>query len=59
MSLLFNAWMKAMQAEFEIELAQLLPDVNAAPQRLHEATHYAALDGGKRVRPLLVFGAGP
>lgn len=58
MSLLFNAWMKSMQAEFEIELTKLLPEIEAVPQRLHEAMHYAALDGGKRVRPLLVFGAG-
>ena len=29
-----------------------------APARLHEAMRYAVLDGGKRVRPLLVFAAG-
>jgi len=29
-----------------------------APQRLHQAMRYAALGGGKRVRPLLAFAAG-
>jgi farnesyl diphosphate synthase len=29
-----------------------------APARLHEAMRYATLEGGKRVRPLLVFAAG-
>jgi farnesyl diphosphate synthase len=28
------------------------------PARLHEAMRYAAMDGGKRVRPLLVYAAG-
>lgn len=54
----FHDWMKSTQAEFEISLAQLLPEANTIPARLHQAMRYAALDGGKRVRPLLVFAAG-
>ncbi|HWV63150.1 MAG TPA: farnesyl diphosphate synthase [Oxalicibacterium sp.] len=42
----------------ENALAQHLPATAQAPQRLHEAMRYAVLDGGKRVRPLLVFAAG-
>jgi farnesyl diphosphate synthase len=39
-------------------LATYLPGTAETPQRLHEAMRYAVLDGGKRVRPLLVFAAG-
>lgn len=35
-----------------------LPLPTANPNRLHEAMRYAVLDGGKRVRPLLVYAAG-
>lgn len=35
-----------------------LPAATAHPQRLHDAMRYAALNGGKRVRPLLVYAAG-
>jgi farnesyl diphosphate synthase len=54
----FRDWMKSTQAEFEIALANFLPAAETVPHRLHEAMRYAALDGGKRVRPLLVFAAG-
>jgi farnesyl diphosphate synthase len=50
--------MKSVQAETEIALHKYLPDCNSTPQALHEAMAYAVLDGGKRVRPLLVFAAG-
>jgi farnesyl diphosphate synthase len=42
----------------EDALASLLPPAAAAPAQLHEAMRYAVLDGGKRVRPLLVYAAG-
>ena len=58
MSTQFDEWMKSTLSEFELNLAYLLPDVRATPAHLHEAMGYAALDGGKRVRPLLVFAAG-
>src|SRR5204862_113942 len=48
----------AIQARMEAALARLLPQAHLAPARLHEAMRYAALEGGKRVRPLLVFAAG-
>jgi farnesyl diphosphate synthase len=54
----FDQWMKAVQADMELALAHYLPSVTETPLRLHEAMHYAVLDGGKRVRPLLVFAAG-
>jgi farnesyl diphosphate synthase len=54
----FDVWMKFTQADMEAALLQYLPPADRAPQRLHEAMHYAVLDGGKRVRPLLVHAAG-
>jgi len=54
----FQGWVAARQSHFEDVLSELLPRAEVAPQRLHEAMRYAVLDGGKRVRPLLVFAAG-
>lgn len=54
----FQVWMKSIQQDVEIALTQYLPSLNQTPQLLHEAMAYAVLDGGKRVRPLLVFAAG-
>jgi farnesyl diphosphate synthase len=40
------------------KLDAALPPVTEAPQILHEAMRYAVFNGGKRVRPLLVYAAG-
>src|SRR5206468_6259739 len=42
----------------EARLAELLPPSRIAPARLHDAMRYSTLGGGKRVRAMLVFGAG-
>ncbi len=54
----FDGWMKSIQVEMEVALVRFLPPVTQKPARLHDAMHYAVLDGGKRVRPLLVHAAG-
>jgi farnesyl diphosphate synthase len=54
----FAAWMGDIQARVEAALKRSLPGAQHAPARLHEAMRYATLEGGKRVRPLLVFAAG-
>jgi len=54
----FDDWMKSVQAAMEQALMSCLPPAVQVPARLHEAMRYAALDGGKRVRPLLAFAAG-
>jgi farnesyl diphosphate synthase len=54
----FDDWMKGVQSTMEDALASCLPSARELPARLHEAMRYAVLDGGKRVRPLLVFAAG-
>lgn len=38
-------------------LAQL-PPMHEQPKQLHEAMHYAVFNGGKRLRPLLVYATG-
>ncbi|MFZ6731579.1 polyprenyl synthetase family protein [Undibacterium sp. Ji42W] len=58
MSEQFGNWMRQTQAACETSLKQFLPDENTVPQQLHAAMRYATLDGGKRVRPLLVYAAG-
>ncbi len=54
----FEAWCTGQAARAEAALAACLPDERQEPARLHEAMRYAALGGGKRVRPLLVYAAG-
>lgn len=54
----FEDWMSDIQSTMEQALMSFLPQPGAVPQQLHEAMRYAVLDGGKRVRPLLVYAAG-
>jgi farnesyl diphosphate synthase len=54
----FDAWAAARAARVEEAAQQMLPVPGAVPERLHQAMRYAVLDGGKRVRPLLVYAAG-
>ena len=48
----------AWRARVDAVLAVALPAADASPQRLHAAMRHAALDGGKRMRPLLVYATG-
>ncbi len=45
-------------ARVDLALAQALPAADTPPVRLHEAMRYATLNGGKRIRPLLVYATG-
>jgi farnesyl diphosphate synthase len=58
MTATFQDWMKSIQADVERDLSAYLPAADAIPAKLHDAMRYAVLDGGKRVRPLLVYAAG-
>src|SRR5512134_1068193 len=53
-----DAWVADRAARVEVTAQRMLPPADAVPQRLHAAMRYAVLDGGKRVRPLLVYAAG-
>ena len=54
----FDTWSRDVTARMEAALVELLPVSRVAPGRLHDAMRYSTLNGGKRVRPMLVFGAG-
>jgi len=54
----FDRWAQSTQTAVEKALTDLLPAPDVIPNRLHEAMRYAVLNGGKRVRPLLVFATG-
>jgi farnesyl diphosphate synthase len=51
----FAAEMQYWQAYMERALSSRLPDADAEPRRLHAAMRYSVLQGGKRVRPMLLF----
>jgi farnesyl diphosphate synthase len=53
----FDDWMRSRAAAFETAAAAALPPADRMPERLHQAMRYAALGGGKRVRPLLAYAA--
>lgn len=61
----FPSWMAGVQGHIEAALDGFLAPAadgteaqDGMPPRLRAAMRYAVLGGGKRVRPLLVFGAG-
>ena len=54
----FPAWSREVAGRMETALAELLPQARVAPARLHDAMRYSTLNGGKRVRAMLVFAAG-
>ena len=45
-------------ARVEDAMDRVLPPATREPKRLHDAMRYAVFNGGKRVRPLLVYAAG-
>jgi len=54
----FQIFLTECRQRVEAALGKLLPAPGIPPQRLHEAMRYATLGEGKRVRPVLVYGAG-
>ena len=54
----FQQWMQSVRQRTELALDQRLPLASHTPTRLHEAMRYACLNGGKRLRPILVHAAG-
>lgn len=53
-----HSHLQAWQERIETVLETVLPHATSHPARLHEAMRYVVLDGGKRIRPLLVYAAG-
>lgn len=54
----FSTRMPGYVSRVEHYMDAALPAQNQAPDRLHNAMRYAALSGGKRIRPLLVYATG-
>ncbi len=54
----FASFARHVASEVEQTLIRTLPAADHAPTRLHDAMRYASLNGGKRVRPMLVYAAG-
>lgn len=54
----FKDRIAAYTARVDARLDAALPLATSNPQRLHDAMRYSVLNGGKRVRPLLVYAAG-
>ena len=54
--------LKSLLSEYrqraEATLQRWLPSETTVPEHLHAAMRYASLDGGKRVRPVLVYATG-
>ena len=50
--------MQTWQQRVDAALLRCLPDAKTTPVDLHQAMHYSVLNGGKRVRPFLVYAAG-
>lgn len=53
----FDIWQQQAQAQTEITLSRLLPSENLIDADLITAMRYCTLDGGKRLRPMLVLAA--
>ncbi|MCH9675714.1 MAG: (2E,6E)-farnesyl diphosphate synthase, partial [Gammaproteobacteria bacterium] len=53
-----QGWMRGHRLRVEEELDSYLPGENVHPARLHQAMRYAVLNGGKRLRAMLVYAAG-
>jgi len=50
--------MQAWQQRVEQAIEHRLPKQTTTPENLHKAMRYAVLNGGKRIRPFLVYAAG-
>jgi len=51
----FAAQLEAWRERMERALAARLPEATQVPARLHAAMRYSVLEGGKRIRPALLF----
>lgn len=51
-------YLKQCQKRVDSALDLQLPNDSIQPHRLHQAMRYATLNGGKRIRPMLVYAAG-
>ncbi|MCH9697011.1 MAG: (2E,6E)-farnesyl diphosphate synthase [Gammaproteobacteria bacterium] len=53
-----NTFMTRSREQVDSALERWLPKTDQQPQRLHEAMRYTVFNGGKRIRPFLVYATG-
>ena len=53
-----STFLATCQQRLERSLQHWLPPASTHPSRLHKAMRYSVLDGGKRIRPTLVYASG-
>ncbi|AWD32478.1 Farnesyl diphosphate synthase [Candidatus Kinetoplastibacterium sorsogonicusi] len=51
----FDSWKKEYIKHIDITISKFMPQENTKPCLLHKAMRYAVLNGGKRIRALLVY----
>ncbi len=56
--MIIHAYIQECLERIDDILLKYLPDAKMTPSHLHEAMRYAVLNGGKRLRPLLVYATG-
>lgn len=54
----FNHYLSARQTRINDFIQTTLPHQDLEPTHLHQAMRYSVLNGGKRIRPLLVYATG-
>ncbi|MEO1888841.1 MAG: polyprenyl synthetase family protein, partial [Cycloclasticus sp.] len=54
----FNQFQQKKVRQIELALNKHLPGNHIEPKRLHEAMRYSTLNGGKRIRAMLVYATG-
>lgn len=54
----FNSFFTQHQLRVAAALERILPLDASEPSKLHQAMRYALLNGGKRIRPLLIYAVG-
>jgi geranylgeranyl pyrophosphate synthase len=57
-AMIFSEFLHHSQQRVNNELERILPPDTLLPKRLHAAMRYATLNGGKRIRPALVYATG-
>ena len=55
---MIEGFLQNRQHRINTFLENILPTPSDTPQHLHQAMHYVVLNGGKRIRPLLVYATG-
>jgi len=54
----FESRLDEYRQRVEMYIDGVVPGADVIPEQLHQAMRYAVLNGGKRIRPLLVYAAG-